>query len=369
MRDAVRTAATWAGAADAAADEAVRLLATRPEPTELERLAAGRIRAEQGTIGLWLAEGGRRRRRRHPAARGRRVPAARRSLPRRRACSTRRRAPAARTRSRPAAALDRARRDLELFMLQHRLDPHRRARRRSRARGGPVSVDPATFERMYREDEDPWGFGTSAYEAAKYDRTIAALGDRRFHRALELGCSIGVLTARLAERCDELIALDTSATAVERARERVGARRGPACRDAARGAAGRALRPRRRQRGPLLLRARGPRRAARRPRGRAGARRIAARRPLAAADADVPAARRRGPRDPRRATGAARGSTPSPTTATGSTSSSGRDAIRSSSSAAVRPPSRPRAATATPGVAPASCSSPTTTARPTGGRR
>lgn len=85
-----------------------------------------------------------------------------------------------------------------------------------------MSVDPTTFERMYREEEDPWGFGTSPYEAAKYDRTIAALGDRRFRRGLELGCSIGVLTTRLAGRCDELIALDTSSTAVDRARERVG---------------------------------------------------------------------------------------------------------------------------------------------------
>lgn len=85
-----------------------------------------------------------------------------------------------------------------------------------------MSVDPATFERMYRDEEDPWGFGTSSYEAAKYDGTIAGLGDRRFRRGLELGCSIGVLTARLAERCDGLVALDTSATAVERARERVG---------------------------------------------------------------------------------------------------------------------------------------------------
>ena len=85
-----------------------------------------------------------------------------------------------------------------------------------------MSVDPATFERMYLSEEDPWGFGTSPYEAAKYDRTIAALSGRRFRRALELGCSIGVLTARLAEHCDELVALDTSETAVARARERVG---------------------------------------------------------------------------------------------------------------------------------------------------
>ena len=122
VRDAVRTAATWAGAADAAADEAVRLLATRPEPTELERLAAGRIRAEQGTIGLWLAEGGRRgdagTLRREDGAYLRHVIAAATSRlldEAARACG-----------SHPfttGGGLDRARRDLELFTLQHRLDP------------------------------------------------------------------------------------------------------------------------------------------------------------------------------------------------------------------------------------------------------
>jgi predicted TPR repeat methyltransferase len=85
-----------------------------------------------------------------------------------------------------------------------------------------VSVDPATFERMYREDGDPWAFESSPYEAAKYDRTIAALGDARFRRGLELGCSIGVLTERLAQHCDDLVAIDTSPTAVRRARKRVG---------------------------------------------------------------------------------------------------------------------------------------------------
>jgi SAM-dependent methyltransferase len=85
-----------------------------------------------------------------------------------------------------------------------------------------MSVDPSTFEGMYRADGDPWDFATSPYEAAKYDRTVAALAGRRFRRGLELGCSIGVLTARLAERCDELVALDTSPTAIAAARERVG---------------------------------------------------------------------------------------------------------------------------------------------------
>jgi SAM-dependent methyltransferase len=85
-------------------------------------------------------------------------------------------------------------------------------------------LDPASFEDLYRADEDPWGFATSPYEDAKYVRTVAALGDRRFTRGLELGCSIGVLTQRLAERCDRLIALDASPTAVARARERLGER-------------------------------------------------------------------------------------------------------------------------------------------------
>jgi SAM-dependent methyltransferase len=85
----------------------------------------------------------------------------------------------------------------------------------------PERLDPATFEQMYREREDPWDFATSSYEATKYDRTIAALGERRFARGLEVGCSIGVLTARLAERCDALVALDAAPTAIARARERL----------------------------------------------------------------------------------------------------------------------------------------------------
>jgi hypothetical protein len=121
-RDAVRTAATWAGAADAAADDAIRLLASRPEPTDLERLAAGRIRAEQRTIELWLAEGGRRgdagTLRREDGAYLRHAIAAATSRlldEAARACG-----------SHPfttGGGLDRARRDLELFTLQHRLDP------------------------------------------------------------------------------------------------------------------------------------------------------------------------------------------------------------------------------------------------------
>jgi SAM-dependent methyltransferase len=51
--------------------------------------------------------------------------------------------------------------------------------------------------------------------------TIAALPSRQFGHALEIGSSIGVLTALLAERCDDVLALDISAAAIESARSRV----------------------------------------------------------------------------------------------------------------------------------------------------
>jgi SAM-dependent methyltransferase len=76
------------------------------------------------------------------------------------------------------------------------------------------------FERLARESEDPWDYATSAYEQRKYRRTLDYLPERT-GRTLELGCSIGVFTAMLAPRCDSLLAVDFSPTAVERARRRV----------------------------------------------------------------------------------------------------------------------------------------------------
>jgi cyclopropane fatty-acyl-phospholipid synthase-like methyltransferase len=77
----------------------------------------------------------------------------------------------------------------------------------------------AYFDELYARDPDPWDFATSEYEAAKYEATIAAL-DPPYASALEVGCSIGVLTARLAERCERLLAIDVAASALEQARER-----------------------------------------------------------------------------------------------------------------------------------------------------
>jgi SAM-dependent methyltransferase len=80
-------------------------------------------------------------------------------------------------------------------------------------------LDRDYFEDLYAESTDPWGFETSDYERKKYERTLESLGERRFRRAFEAGSSIGVFTAMLAPRCEELLAVDTSQKAVEIARE------------------------------------------------------------------------------------------------------------------------------------------------------
>jgi SAM-dependent methyltransferase len=77
------------------------------------------------------------------------------------------------------------------------------------------------FEGLYEASDDPWDFSTSDYEREKYARTLAALGGRRFGRALEVGCSIGVFTAMLAPYCGELLAVDASERAVALARKRL----------------------------------------------------------------------------------------------------------------------------------------------------
>jgi len=81
------------------------------------------------------------------------------------------------------------------------------------------------FEGLYAESGDPWDFETSEYERNKYARTLEVLGERRFERALEVGASIGVFTEMLADRCDELLAVDVSERAVAAARERLSGRR------------------------------------------------------------------------------------------------------------------------------------------------
>ncbi len=82
------------------------------------------------------------------------------------------------------------------------------------------STDRAYFDEMYRSDPDPWQFESSWYEQRKYALTMAALPDPHYRSAFEPGCSIGVLSSLLAERCDRLLATDIVPKVLERARAR-----------------------------------------------------------------------------------------------------------------------------------------------------
>jgi SAM-dependent methyltransferase len=91
---------------------------------------------------------------------------------------------------------------------------------RSQRNTEQYSVPPSYFEALYQAQPDPWGYETSPYEQQKYEATIAVLPRCYYDSALEIGGSIGVLTARLAPYCGSLLSIDSSATAQARARQR-----------------------------------------------------------------------------------------------------------------------------------------------------
>jgi alkylation response protein AidB-like acyl-CoA dehydrogenase len=137
-RDAVRTSATWAGIADLIVRETVRALAGRPAD-DLRLHALGRMRLAQSSIDRWLTFAvGELQRAVSQAGDGDRQDPVSEAAARWGALSGECRlaiADASRTIAGEAArvcgsralvgggSLDRARRDLDLFLLQHRLDP------------------------------------------------------------------------------------------------------------------------------------------------------------------------------------------------------------------------------------------------------
>lgn len=138
-RDAMRTAATWAGMVDAAVEAAIEDLAERRAEDPLAAVAAGRIAAAHGTVDAWLdratavadasVEGPATPDPGSPASLGKGEARAT-SIAMRaeidRAAKAILEVAAAACGSHPfvtGGRLDRARRDLETFLLQHRLEP------------------------------------------------------------------------------------------------------------------------------------------------------------------------------------------------------------------------------------------------------
>lgn len=134
-RDAIRTAVVWAGIADSAVESALEILSAKAaggEHDDVVSLAAGRMLAAQGTIDRWLEYAARRADEDTGASLAGFSTELRESIAS--ACREILDEAARAVGSHPfavAGPLDRARRDLQFFMLQHRLEPAlvRRGRR------------------------------------------------------------------------------------------------------------------------------------------------------------------------------------------------------------------------------------------------
>lgn len=126
-RDAIRTSVTWAGIADAAVDAALEVLAAKSagrDPDDIVSLAAGKMLTAQGTIDRWLEYAARAADADPEASLAGFAVQLRQAVAS--ACREILDEAARAVGSHPFAAsgtLDRARRDLELFLLQHRLEP------------------------------------------------------------------------------------------------------------------------------------------------------------------------------------------------------------------------------------------------------
>ncbi len=93
--------------------------------------------------------------------------------------------------------------------------------RRSRRDGDRFDAGPTTrefFEGLWAEQQDPWDLDTSELDQRRYARQLALLGDRRYGRALELGCGAGSFTRQLTGVCDSIVAVDVAPSAIARAR-------------------------------------------------------------------------------------------------------------------------------------------------------
>jgi protein-L-isoaspartate O-methyltransferase len=74
---------------------------------------------------------------------------------------------------------------------------------------------------MYASSADPWELGSRWYEQRKYAITLALLPRQHYRHAFEPGCSVGVLTALLTQRCLRVTATDVAAAALDGADRRL----------------------------------------------------------------------------------------------------------------------------------------------------
>jgi SAM-dependent methyltransferase len=76
------------------------------------------------------------------------------------------------------------------------------------------------FEQMYQDHSDPWN--QTETEAFASEKAVCAnlIESMGFQRVLEFGCGYGLLTNRISKACPNVLGLDISATAIERAKSK-----------------------------------------------------------------------------------------------------------------------------------------------------
>ena len=84
-----------------------------------------------------------------------------------------------------------------------------------------MSVADAYFDKLYQASQITWSFRERWYEQRKRNLTLAALPRSHYGSIYEPQCADGELSARLAERCSQLLCSDSSAVAVELASQRL----------------------------------------------------------------------------------------------------------------------------------------------------
>ncbi len=83
-----------------------------------------------------------------------------------------------------------------------------------------VETPSSYFEEQWGRSEDPWDHAGRWYETRKYDLTVAVLPRERYRRAVEPACGVGLVTARLARRAEQVSASDRFPGAVAAAAAR-----------------------------------------------------------------------------------------------------------------------------------------------------
>lgn len=104
-------------------------------------------------------------------------------------------------------------RDVGLFLRSARTDARIRRLRSTVGSAGAL-------EAVYAADPDPWAAASSRYryQSRKYEVLASLLPSRRFRRALDLGCGLGLLSRHLAACADTVVGVDVAPSAVARAR-------------------------------------------------------------------------------------------------------------------------------------------------------